>query len=213
MLPKILHRFVVTLYGTNRRFNQIIATQLCMKLDGGEFYSTCLRDIFLKHFGVKIGMYSHGGCFVKNNFSPFTTIGRFSSIAYTATAFNRNHPMSFKSTHAFFYNPKLKFCNQDPVVYNPIVIGNDVWIGHNAIITPVVQSVGDGSVIAAGAVVNKNVPPYAVVVGNPARIVRYRFDVDTIAKLIEEKWWDKSINELKDQINEFQQFTKCHIIQ
>ena len=104
-----------------------------------------------------------------------TTVGRYCSIATTVRVMNRNHPMNYKSMHAFFFNPKLKYCKDDNVEYIPLQIGNDVWIGHNAILMPHVKNIGDGAVIGAGTVVNKDIPPYAVVVGNPSRIVRYRF--------------------------------------
>ena len=71
----------------------------------------------------------------------------------------------------------------------PCEIGNDVWIGDNVFIKSGVK-IGDGAVVGAGAVVTKDVPPYAVVVGVPARVIKYRFDEKTIAELLELKWWD-----------------------
>jgi acetyltransferase-like isoleucine patch superfamily enzyme len=117
--------------------------------------------------------------------------------------FSRNHPMNYKSMHGFFFNPNLKFCKVDRVKDTPTKIGNDVWIGNSAIIMPNVTEIGDGAVIGAGAVVNKNVPPYAVVVGNPARIVRYRFSKEAIEELLESKWWEKSKEELKPDLEEY----------
>ena len=78
-------------------------------------------------------------------------------------------------------------------------MGNDVWIGQNATILPGVH-IGDGAVIGANAVVAKDVPPYAVVVGNPAVIKKYRFDQETINLLLELKWWDKDIEVIKKLI-------------
>ena len=91
-----------------------------------------------------------------------------------------------QSTHAFFFNPYFKYCTEDNLESIPLTVGNDVWIGHNAIIMPNVKSIGDGAVIAAGSVVNKDIPAYAVVVGNPARIVRYRFSKEKIEELLYE---------------------------
>ena len=76
-----------------------------------------------------------------------------------------------------------------------VTIGSDVWSGHNANIMPGV-SVGDGAVIAAGAVVTRDVPPYAVVAGVPATIKRYRFDEKTIARLLSVRWWELELSEL-----------------
>jgi virginiamycin A acetyltransferase len=75
------------------------------------------------------------------------------------------------------------------------VIGNDVWIGYGATLMPGVQ-VGDGAIIATRSVVTKAVPPYAVVGGNPAQILRYRFDPETIAALLEIQWWHWDIEKI-----------------
>ena len=117
---------------------------------------------------------------------------------------NRNHPMEFKSMHALFFNPRLKFVEKDSIEYIPLKVGNDVWIGHNAIIMPHVTEIGDGAVVGAGAVVNKNIPPYAVVVGNPSRIVRFRFTKKKVQELLDSKWWEKTIEEISKNIDEYQ---------
>ena len=77
----------------------------------------------------------------------------------------------------------------DPINYHQIIIGSDVWIGCNAMILGGVH-IGNGAIIGADSVVAKNVPPYAIVVGNPARIIKYRFDEETIAALQRIKWWN-----------------------
>ena len=104
--------------------------------------------------------------------------------------------------HGFFFNPELGVVDRE-WSFSPLKIGNDVWLGHNSIIMPGVNSVGDGAVVAAGAVVNKDVPPYAVVVGNPARLVRYRFDPATIERLVREQWWEKDIGDLQSELDEY----------
>lgn len=86
----------------------------------------------------------------------------------------------------------------------PIKIGNDVWIGRDAKIMDGV-SVGDGAVVATGSIVTKDIPPYAIVGGVPAKVIKYRFDEVTIEKLLELKWWDfsdKKIFEHKDFFNQ-----------
>ena len=75
------------------------------------------------------------------------------------------------------------------------IIGNDVWIGQNATILPGVH-IGDGAIIGANSVVGSNVFPYSIVVGNPARLLRKRFDDEMIGLLLRFKWWDKSIDEI-----------------
>lgn len=109
--------------------------------------------------------------------------------------------------HAYFFNPWLGMCEEDNVEYIPLEIGNDVWIGHNATIMPHVRSIGDGAVVGAGSVVNKDVPPYGVVVGNPGRVVRYRFSEERIQELLTEKWWEKDMDELKESVEDFQTYT------
>ena len=89
-----------------------------------------------------------------------------------------------------------------PVRQRPIRIGNDVWIERRAILLPGV-TVGDGAVIVAGAVVEEDVPPYAILAGSPARIVRYRFDPDTVAKLLAIRWWDWPDDRIKAELPAF----------
>lgn len=191
------------LYKINSHRIRRLIILLLNKLEKGELYSQTLREIFNHYHNVEIGMYTHGGCFYPGQFDRYTTIGRYCSIAGGARVMNRNHPMEFKSTHSFFFDPTLKYCDKDQIKYIPLKIGNDVWIGSNAIIMPHVTNIGDGAVIGAGAVVNKNVPPYAVVVGNPARVVRYRFSQKTIDELLSSLWWEKSIEEIKPSIHEY----------
>ena len=179
--------------------------RIIYRIERGPVYSETFRKIFKDYHGVEIGMYTHGSCFVPGNFDRHTIVGRFCSIAANVKVFNRNHPMDFKSMHAFCFNPVLKCTKMDLVSYTPLKIGNDVWIGDSARITPNVTEIGDGAVIATGAIVNKNVPPYAVVVGNPARIVKYRFSKEIIEELLASKWWDKDIEDILPDIKEYQQ--------
>ena len=75
------------------------------------------------------------------------------------------------------------------------VVGNDVWFGHESIIMPAV-TIGDGAIIGTRAVVTKDVPPYTIVAGNPARIIKARFDEETIKKLLQIAWWDWPIDRI-----------------
>lgn len=191
------------LYGINDCRIRNIILKLISKVEGGELYSRTLRRIFEDYYKVKVGMYTHGGCFVPGQIDKFTSIGRYCSIAGTVRVMNRDHPMDFKSTHGLFFNPDLKLCDNDMINYIPLYIGNDVWIGHNAIIAPHVRTIGDGAVIGAGAVVHNDVYPYAVVVGNPARPVRYRFRKEVVEELLASRWWEKSIEEIEPHVDEF----------
>ncbi len=169
--------------------------ELLKKMERGEFYSETLRRIYSAYHNIKIGLYSYGGCFDLNNMMPGMRIGRYCSFA-SFKVFSRNHPLTFISTHPFFYNSSLGYVQEDKVAHTGLLIGHDVWIGQNAFIMPGVSHIGNGAVIGAGAVVTKDVPPYAVVVGNPARIIKFRFTPKEIDNIQQTAWWDKSINEL-----------------
>ena len=132
----------------------------------------------------------------------FADIGAFSSIGPNVLLGGLgHHPVDRLSTHPAFYSARLQagdtFSESDTIDELPRVrVGNDVWIGAGSIILDGV-SIGDGAIIAAGAVVNKDVPPYAIVGGVPARIIRYRFDEDTIEALLEWRWWEMDNNQLQ----------------
>lgn len=195
-------RLLVNLYGIKRAFIKKLVIKIVNNLEGGESYSQTLREIFRRYYELDIGMYTHGGCFVPFSFGRKTTIGRYSSVAHSAFGATLNHPMHYKSMHGFFFNSALGYTSQERE-YSPLQIGNDVWLGHNSVIMPSVNSIGDGAVIGAGAIIFKDVPPYAIVVGNPGRVVRYRFSPETIEKLLAEAWWEKSIEELEGDLDEY----------
>jgi virginiamycin A acetyltransferase len=180
-----------------------IIRRIVMRLEGGGYFSVTIRRIFSSYHGVEIGLYTRGPCMSVKSFLPGTRIGRYCSIFPTVHAFSGNHPMNVKSTHAFFFNPQLGYAESDIITRVELTIGNDVWMGHNAIILPSVSAIGDGAVIGAGAVVHQDVPPYAVVVGNPARIVRFRFSEETIQALLASRWWERSVAELRPEFETF----------
>ena len=209
-----LSRLLYGLYGLHNHRVRRIVLNLVKKLEMGEFYSSTLRRIFKDYHKVEIGMYTHGGCFVPGRMDPFTKIGRYCSIAQGVRVFSRDHPLEFKGTHGFFFNTNLGYCETDPIEYIPTSIGNDVWIAYGATVLSNVKSIGNGAVIGAGANVNKDVPPYGVVVGNPGRVVRYRFSKEIIEELLSSRWWDKPIDEIKPHIHEFQQpYEKLYLTQ
>ncbi len=120
-------------------------------------------------------------------------IGKFCSIARDVYIGGGIHPVDWVSTSPCFHLKSnatgVYYGNKSFQWSKETVIGNDVWIGIRAIILPGV-TVGDGAVIGAGSVVTKDVGPYEIWAGNPARLIRKRFDDDTIIKLLEMKWWD-----------------------
>jgi virginiamycin A acetyltransferase len=92
-------------------------------------------------------------------------------------------------------------CDVPIVEYKRITIGNDVWIGARAVILDGI-TIGDGAIVGACAVVTKDVPPYAVVAGVPARVIRYRFSEKKIRTLLELQWWEWSPEEIKARLAE-----------
>ncbi len=152
-------------------------------------------------------------------------IGNFSSIGSDVKIIIGRHPTNeFVSTSPFFYSsikscPRMiqkesVFCEHKFVEYGgkkySCLIGNDVWIGSNAIILEGI-TIGDGAIVGAGAVVTKDVPPYAIVVGNPARIIRYRYSDAIIQKLLQIKWWNWDYAKIQQNLDLFfdvEKFTK-----
>lgn len=121
-----------------------------------------------------------------------TNVGSFTSIANNVVVGGARHPMEWVGMSPVFYagrdSVKAKF-SQHPLD-NPLktLIGNDVWIGRSAIILSGVN-IGNGAVVGAGSVVTKDVPSYAIVAGNPAKLIRYRFETSVIEELERIKWW------------------------
>ena len=137
-------------------------------------------------------------------------IGKFCSIACGAKfLFNSaNHSLASLSTypfHIFYEEWGLNIQDVAAAWDNKgdIVIGNDVWIGYEAVVLAGV-TIGDGAVIGARAVVTKDVPPYAVVGGVPARLIRRRFPDDTISALLALKWWDWPADKIKPRLSALQ---------
>lgn len=148
---------------------------------------------------VNIDDFSYIG---SNSFLHNVSIGKFTCIGPNVKIGLGEHPTSkFVSIHPMFYSTakQVGFTLTDTQLfqeYNNTKIGNDVWIGSNAIIRGGI-SIGNGAVIAAGAVVNRDVEPYNIVGGIPAKVIKKRFTDDIISKLLHFKWWDKDISWLK----------------
>lgn len=155
-----------------------------------EYESGALRAHFARRWGVEVGLYSYG-CFDPWRVPSRTRIGRYCSFARTARILDANHPIEALTTHPFLYEAKFGVVDRDRIDPAWLTIGDDVWLSHNATITPGCKSIGRGAIIGAGAVVTKDVEPYAVMVGQPARKIRDRFDAETIAALEASRWWEK----------------------
>lgn len=147
---------------------------------------------------IIIGDYTYGvpKLFLYNNNFKLV-IGKFCSIAADVHLLlggehNIYHVSQYNFNESLKNFPNYKFINKDQ---NNIFIGNDVWLGKGVTVLSGVK-IGDGAIIGAGAIVSKDIPPYAVAVGNPIRIIKYRFTPDKIEKLLKIKWWDLPIEKI-----------------
>lgn len=163
-------------------------------------YNRIYRRAYLR--GCSLGRMTY---VAENSRIGFTDIGAFTSIGPKVSLGGLGwHPIDRLSTHPAFYSARLQAGASFMRPHNGIshedelqrtAVGNDVWMGVGCIVLDGL-TIGDGAVIAAGAVVTKDVPPYAIVGGVPARIIRYRFDEETIAALLAWRWWELSNDKL-----------------
>ena len=169
--------------------------RLILRLEGGEFYSATLRRILAQYHGVLVGAYSYGHGLCPGVFPPGVVVGRYVSIAASVRVLVRNHPLERLSLHPFFYNPALGVVAENNIPFGRLVIESDAWLGERATITPGCRRVGLGAVVGAAAVVTKDVPDFGIVAGNPARLLRYRFDPQTRALIVASRWWHLPLSE------------------
>ncbi len=165
-----------------------------------EYRSTLLRKIFKGIYDIEVGLHSYG-CFDIKRIPRGTIIGRYCSFSRSCYIFNRNHGLTYLSTHPYFYNKNLGFIEQEVMTNSVCTIEDDVWLGHNVIVLPSVKKIGRGSVIGAGTVVTKDVPAYSIFVGNPGHVVKYRFNEKMIEVIENSKWWEIDYQELKTIFN------------
>lgn len=149
--------------------------------------------------GVHLGMNSYVNR--RAMVGKHTTIGNYCSIGFGAMIGLYEHPVDRFSTSPFTYPPRLTHRKVQPwdEFARPVTIGHDVWVGANAVVLQGV-TLGTGSVVAAGAVVTKDVEPYSVVGGVPARVLRRRHDPSTARRLLESEWWLLPPEELPEHL-------------
>jgi phosphonate metabolism protein (transferase hexapeptide repeat family) len=138
----------------------------------------------------------------------YTDVGKFCSIAAHTRINPGNHPLERVALSHFTYRSSAYDLGADDGSFFDwrrgfrCVMGNDVWIGHGAIVLPGVK-LGNGAAVGAGSVVTKDVPPFAIVVGNPGRVLRYRFAPEIVAALERIAWWDWSHDQLRVGLGDF----------
>lgn len=205
--PEWMVKLLFNIYKFPNRYLRKIIRVVLLRRKWAEFYSKTLRKIYSKYHGVEIGLYSYGA--FHQILPSGTVIGRYSSIPRNLLVIMGSHPINHRSSFPFFFNPDLGYVDKLLVTRRTkLLIGNDVYIGLDVTIMPSVTSIGDGAVIAAGSVVVKDVPPFAVMGGNPAKLIKYRFNPETIERIIASRWWEKDIDDLKKDALEFASFLR-----
>jgi phosphonate metabolism protein (transferase hexapeptide repeat family) len=173
----------------------------------GRYTDIGARTVLLE---TEVGDYSY---IVNDSNVAYTKFGKFCSVAAMTRINPGNHPMHRASQAHFTYRAASYFPGEaDDAEFfawrraHRVVIGNDVWIGHGAIVLPG-RAIGDGAVIAAGAIVTKDVAPYTIVAGNPARVVRPRFSSRVAARMERLAWWHWSHDRLRMALPDFRRLS------
>lgn len=191
MIKALQSKLLERLYAAGPSYGWFL--RLIRRWDGGEMRSVQLRRLMRMHHGVTIGDYSYGAILRRGVLPRGTMVGRWCSVGQELIVRRRDHPIERLTQHPFFYNAKLGLVPRDTIALdgdNPLTIGNDVWIGDRVTILSGCRHIGDGAVLAAGAVVTRDVPPFAIMGGVPARMLRARFP-EPIARLVaQSRWWE-----------------------
>lgn len=153
-------------------------------------------------FHATLGRYSYTGM---NTVIMHAKIAAFSSISWNVSIGGANHDYHRMTQHSFLYNSYDDLRSKDILppydrFANSIYIANDVWIAAGAVITRGV-TIGDGAVIGANAVVTEDIPPYSIVMGAPAKVIKYRFNRDIIEAMLDLKWWNWPVDKIKDNFH------------
>ncbi|WP_288785258.1 CatB-related O-acetyltransferase [Bacteroides acidifaciens] len=210
----IFRRFLV---GCWRYYKRFTYSQNAIQIDFGVEFNPQTKlghNIWIHHHtnikDSEIGNYTYIQDYCK---LERCKIGSFCSIGDSVKVLSATHPTrDFVSTSPVFFSTAGQ-CGESFVDENlfdeyrriqgfGVVVGNDVWIGSNSILLGGI-TVGNGAIIAAGSVVNKNVPPYAIVGGVPAKVIRFRFSDAQISELLKRPWWEKSEEWLKQHACDF----------
>ncbi len=189
-LSAVLHK----LYRV-RRLRPLVL-KACARLENTDLHSQTLRHILKTYHDVTVGKYTYGSILTPGVLPPGSQIGAYGSVGKYLIVRRRDHPVDRPILHPFFYNRALGLLTRDSIPLdqdNPLTISNDVWIGDRVTILGGCRRIGNGAVLAAGAVVTSDVPPYAIVGGVPARVIRMRFDAARIAQIEDSAWWDRDI--------------------
>lgn len=183
------------LFKTNRFSRKFVIWYLSKK-DNGEWRSVSLRKLFKKYRHIDAGYASYG--WAREGIDGPLSIGKYVSIGANFRRISVNHPIDGVTTHPCWFNPIFGWCEKDFRKRQHLTIGNDVWIGDNVTVLPSCKNIADGAVIAAGAVVSKDVGEFEIWGGVPAKFIKKRFDDDICEQLKNTRWWDLPEDKLKN---------------
>lgn len=161
-----------------------------LRREGGHLTSKSLRAYLRRACGVEVGDFSYGSLLEPGRADRGLTIGRFVSIGPNVRRFGAAHPVERLSMHPYWYNPALEVVGAvDDVERSTCVIDHEAWIGANVTILPGCRRIGIGAVVGAGAIVTRDVPDFAIVVGNPARVRGERLTAAIRESLLVRRPW------------------------
>ncbi|WP_332396274.1 CatB-related O-acetyltransferase [Vibrio metschnikovii] len=221
MIAKIYRKYIYRLIGSYRLKKKDVYIHFTSFSSSTYFEG---RNKILPNNDLKFSNVGFGTYIGARSCLNYSKIGRYCSIANNVLILKNNHPTKFVSTHPCFHRGShmwmksvgLSYIDDDKYPENDfidkenkkeVIIGSDVWIGEGARILPNVH-IGDGAVIAAGAIVTKSVPNYAIVGGVPAKLLKYRFNKEQIDKLIEIKWWNEPEEKIRAIAPDFDDIEK-----
>ncbi|QYF84820.1 CatB-related O-acetyltransferase [Brevibacterium sp. PAMC21349] len=192
----------------SRLFNNISLIAILQAVEIDKTAAVCSG---VKFYRGKLGKYSYIG---NSSFVIDATIGNFTSIAPDCYIGGTSHPIEWVSTSPVFHKweniMKKNFARHEFEIFQKTTIGNDVWIGNKVLVKAGVN-IADGAVIGMGSVVTKDIGPFEIWAGNPARMIKKRFDDESIGRLLESQWWswdDAKIENFSNDFTSIEQFIR-----
>lgn len=179
-----------------KSINPRLLARVARRLEGGDLRSRTLRRILWHRYEVRAEVFSYGGFHEPGACEPGLSVGRYASVSRDAR-WGLPHPLDHIALSPVFAQPENGFTEHWPFERPTLEIGADAWIGAHSVIVSGCRRIGIGAVIGAGSVVTKDVPDFAIVVGAPARIVRYRFGEELREAILRSRWWTYSPEKLR----------------